>query len=640
MDENKEVRRAERTWSVVRRLTLLNMVLVTLTAGMVGVALHLNAVEESQSLLASSLEHVAATGVMLIDVDAHAAIRTADDTQSPQFQALQRQLQALTEANDLPHNAIYTLRKVPGEEATVFVAMAGTPYTGDRYALRPELKRALTSGEVTSTARIYEDRYGAWLSAYAPLRTDDGVIDGVLEVDYRADRVQAFAANNRVQTGLYTLLFLLVALVLSVWTVRRMLSPLGELTQGIAALAGGYYGHRVQVEGAALELRVIAESFNDMAQAIETRGRALESSERRYRALFNASREAFFVLDAVSGEVIDYNPASVALLEVEPEVICGAHWSTLFALAEVSGGVQVGDFIREANEQGAATISNVSLPMSSGQRRLVDMKASWIELEQGPALQVACWDVTRQRQQWAQLMQTSKLAALGEMAGGLAHEINNPLVGVLNFAQLLVGSMPNDDPQRQLAEGIEQGARRCRDIVRALLNFGRRDGVSFGPVQPERVIEEAVRLSRHQVELGGGQIDVEVSPQGLAPLHGNAVQLVQVLLNLIGNSSQAGQGVCVVLRASLEGDEVVFEVEDDGAGVDPALQSRIFEPFFTTKAEGEGTGLGLSVAYNMVQSHKGRLRLMHSEPGKTVFEVRLPHSGAEQPMPVLPVGPQ
>ena len=187
--------------------------------------------------------------------------------------------------------------------------------------------------------------------------------------------------------------------------------------------------------------------------------------------------------------------------------------------------------------------------------------------------------------------------------------INNPLVGVLNFAQILNRRLPSDDPNRELVAMIEEGAARCRDIVKALLHFGRQDTVGHGLVSLQGVVAEAVRISRHQVELGGGELEVSIASE-VPTISGNVVQLTQVLLNLIGNAAQARADGIITVRLEHKEELVHLQVSDNGPGISSDIRPNIFDPFFTTKEEGEGTGLGLSVAYSIIKQHKGMLALV------------------------------
>jgi PAS domain S-box-containing protein len=232
----------------------------------------------------------------------------------------------------------------------------------------------------------------------------------------------------------------------------------------------------------------------------------------------------------------------------------------------------------------------------------------------------------------AQLIQAAKLAAVGELAAGVAHEINNPLTSILGFAELLLNTSPPDVPFRRDLEIIDHQAARARDIVRNLLDFARQTKFQRQACDVNRVVQQTLDLIRQHLEKSGVVIEEQYDPQlGLLTLDGG--QMKQVFLNLITNASQAmpGGGRLRVSTARV-GDEVVVAVSDTGAGIPPELRDRIFDPFFTAKPTGQGTGLGLSVSLGIVQEHGGRITVESqlgqpasgSGPGGSTFSVWLP----------------
>jgi signal transduction histidine kinase len=223
-----------------------------------------------------------------------------------------------------------------------------------------------------------------------------------------------------------------------------------------------------------------------------------------------------------------------------------------------------------------------------------------------------------------QLVQASKLGAVGELAAIVAHEVNNPLTGILGFAELLLSELPEDDPRRDEAEVIRTEAVRARTIIKALLEFAR-------PRPPQRIPTNLNELARTTLDLQRSRAErarVEVIEEyaDLPLLEVDADALKQVLLNLLNNSMQAmphGGQLRVATRA--EGEAVAFVVADTGVGMDAETRSRIFTPFFSTRAgNAGGTGLGLSVSMRIVEGHHGTIDV-ESEPGKgAVFTIRLP----------------
>jgi signal transduction histidine kinase/CheY-like chemotaxis protein len=241
----------------------------------------------------------------------------------------------------------------------------------------------------------------------------------------------------------------------------------------------------------------------------------------------------------------------------------------------------------------------------------------------------------------AQLVQAAKLSAVGQLVSGVAHELNNPLSVVIGHGQLMLSRNPPPEVRRPIELIVAQGERMAK-IVQGLLLFSRQRATARGPVNLPEIIEQTLFLRAAQLRLSGIEMRMDYAPDS-PPAEGDAHQLQQVILNLLLNAEQAilqaraerarttgdadQPGDRIIVRtepAESDGAEWVrLEVEDNGPGIAPAILPRIFEPFFTTKAVGQGTGLGLSVSYGIVEQHGGRLSA-ESEPGRTVFTVLLP----------------
>jgi signal transduction histidine kinase len=237
-----------------------------------------------------------------------------------------------------------------------------------------------------------------------------------------------------------------------------------------------------------------------------------------------------------------------------------------------------------------------------------------------------------------QLVQASKLGAVGELAAIVAHEVNNPLTGILGFAELLLSELSEDDPRREEAEVIRAEAVRARTIIKALLEFAR-------PRPPQRIPTNLNELARTTVDLQRSRaerarVTVVEEYADLPLLDADADALKQVMLNLLDNSMQAmphGGQLRVVTRA--EGDSVALVVSDTGVGMDVETRNRIFTPFFSTRAgSAGGTGLGLSVSMRIVEGHHGTIDV-ESEPGSgAVFTIRLPISRRSSDEPDIAPG--
>ena len=205
------------------------------------------------------------------------------------------------------------------------------------------------------------------------------------------------------------------------------------------------------------------------------------------------------------------------------------------------------------------------------------------------------------------LRQSEKLASLGLLASGVCHELNNPLTGILMNANLLIEEVGHDSPLYDELKRIDEDAGRCRRIIDDLRAFSRRHDLRKALCRPEEVIDQALRLAEHEIELRGIRVERRIEA-GLPEVFWDSERMVQVFTNLFVNAAQAMEsGGHLSVTAQLTGNSLTIEVKDTGVGISEENRSRVFEPFFTTKRE--GTGLGLSISYGIIEEHMGRLEM-------------------------------
>ena len=238
-------------------------------------------------------------------------------------------------------------------------------------------------------------------------------------------------------------------------------------------------------------------------------------------------------------------------------------------------------------------------------------------------------DRTEEVETQERLIQSSKLASIGELVAGVAHELNNPLTAAMNLSTLLEEELEGD-LARDAAE-IREQAKRASRIVRGLLSFSRRTPAERVRLDLNELVEDIVEKRRRTAADRGVELKADLRP-GLLPLEADPVQLHQVVTNLIQNAEQAIQGAgrngWVRLQTAGRGEDVRLSVSDNGPGIEPSVLSRIFEPFVTTKGPGEGTGLGLAVSHGIVTAHGGTLKVASEPGGGARFTMTLP--GAPQ----------
>ncbi|MCX5797128.1 MAG: ATP-binding protein [Elusimicrobia bacterium] len=225
------------------------------------------------------------------------------------------------------------------------------------------------------------------------------------------------------------------------------------------------------------------------------------------------------------------------------------------------------------------------------------------------------------------MVQVEKMAALGRMAAGIVHEVNNPLSAIMGLTEVLLRRP--DTPPDHMATLLKIHAEvdRIQKIMTGMLGFSRGAAPALGPVELRQVAEETLALAAPELKRRRVQAAIEAAP-GLPSALGDAHALKQVLFNLVLNAAQAidGRGGKIWLRLEEAGGRLQVEMADDGPGVPPEVADRIFEPFFTTKPEGQGTGLGLFTSAEIVRLHGGRLWVEPRPGGGAVFGFDLPRA--------------
>ncbi len=361
-------------------------------------------------------------------------------------------------------------------------------------------------------------------------------------------------------------------------------------------------------------------------------GEALRKSEERYRRLFRSASDAIFTLDR-DGTITSFNEAAERLWNVKAAKVVGLSWEQVLPFESPA---MVAEQIQHA-VAGESCAFEAWLRRPDAGRGVAAMTLSPL-VEQGrtTALLGIVRDVSEQRGVQAQLLQAEKMSAIGQLVGGMAHEINNPLASILVNMEMLLAEA-KDPSQLETLTAIKTETDRAAQIVRNLLTYVRGQGSSRALVDLRDSIRSALALRRNQ--LLNHQIEVDVDlPDSPVLVSGNTVNLQQVLMNLLVNAEHAirthgGRGK-VWLKLTVAEHWARVTVDDSGPGIPPELLGRVFDPFYTTKPEGEGTGLGLSVSAGIVADHDGKISAAAHPGGGARFLVELPLSQSVAPMPV------
>ena len=371
-----------------------------------------------------------------------------------------------------------------------------------------------------------------------------------------------------------------------------------------------------------------AELFQTMKQA-----------EWRFRTLFRAAPDAVLTLLHATGRIREANDAVREVFGVEPHQIIGR--TLLELLLPVDRVAMEGALVAAFAGTPARVEVQVALP--GGATRVVALAASRLPEADPPSVLLIGRDMTQERELRVRLMESDRLAAVGELVAGVAHEVNNPLSSISAFAQLLLRETTLSVSQRESIDVIRTETTRASQVVKDLLAFARRSEPQRAPLDINGVVARTVRMRQYQFAEASVRIETDLAEE-LPSVMGDARQLQQVCLNLLTNAVQAmnprGGGDLRVRSYAIDG-AVRLEVSDSGTGIAAAARAHIFEPFFTTKKEGEGTGLGLSVSYGIITAHGGTIEVAETGTTGTVFRVTLPSvstppsdaEGAGEPAP-------
>ncbi|HET7550864.1 MAG TPA: ATP-binding protein [Gemmatimonadaceae bacterium] len=348
----------------------------------------------------------------------------------------------------------------------------------------------------------------------------------------------------------------------------------------------------------------------------------LRKAEWRFRTLFRAAPDAVLTVFE-SGRIREANDAVHDIFGVHPVQMVGR------TLDEFVVPEDVGRLRQELAHvlNGAPSRLEIRARHGMGEKasvRIVQLAARLLPEADPPQVLFLGRDMTSEREMRARLAETERLAAVGELVAGVAHEVNNPLCTISAFAQLLQRDDDLRAEQRESVDVICSETQRASQVLRDLLTFARRSEGENATIQINDLIERTMRLRLYEMDSLGIATEYDLASD-LPLTRGDPRQSQQVLLNLVMNAIQAMEpmgGGTLRLRSCAEGESVVLEVSDTGPGIPEPARAHVFEPFYTTKPT--GTGLGLSVSYGIVASHGGKISIVGTGESGTTFRITLP----------------
>ena len=357
----------------------------------------------------------------------------------------------------------------------------------------------------------------------------------------------------------------------------------------------------------------------------------LEKSEKKYSAIFDNIPNPVFVLDMDTLEILDCNGSVASVYGYKKDEIIQTSFLELFRKEERSH--------YEESIKTSTIINQVRQYSASGEPLFVNMRISPSDYPGAKVLLVTTSDITKRLETEQQLIQASKMATLGEMATGVAHELNQPLSVIKTASRFFMKKINKkekieDEVLFTLSEEIDSYVDRATKIINHMRQFGRKSDTTLEKVRVNAVLEKAFEILGQQLKVRGIEIFWDLEPN-LPPMLADPDRLEQVFVNLLINardaidekwqSHQPGkEAKKISLKTRSDGKEVTVEISDTGPGIEGEILERIFEPFFTTKKVGQGTGLGLSISYGIIHDCKGSIRAVSGKGKGTRFIMKFP----------------
>lgn len=366
----------------------------------------------------------------------------------------------------------------------------------------------------------------------------------------------------------------------------------------------------------------------NLEQLVEKRTEALVISEQKYRRIFEVSKDMILVTHK-DGRIVNINPAGRNMVDIQ-SAGGGEALDHQYFQDFLSGSGDWDAISRHIEDRGFISSEEFDLVLKNGVRRRVLLSGSLAKspTEEGETIHFLIKDIEQRRLMQKQMAQADKLASIGELSSGIAHEINNPLGIILGYTQLLMRSEKADSDRFNDLKTIEKHVRSCKAIVEDLLNFARTSSPQKENLDIHTIIEDVIGFVRHHSNLEPIDIKTDFAPK-LPLARIDEKKIKQVLINLLMNAIHAVERkgtITIATGINAATGRITVEVSDTGHGIAKENLPRIFDPFFTTKPTGEGTGLGLSVSYGIIKGHGGNISVK-SEPGRgAAFTLTLPIS--------------
>ncbi len=476
-------------------------------------------------------------------------------------------------------------------------------------------------------------------SASCHVHPQEQKVLGVLDIDVSLTDVDRVIISSKKKMSLFAVVAILaISLTIGLFIQRFVSRPVKHLLRGTERVAAGDLSTPLEISSAN-EIGILASSFDQMTQRLQGSEQELKASEEKYRSLFDNDPNPIFVFDRSTFQIIDANIRATEKYGYSKEELLQMSFRDL-------GDPEDAEKIRASVVEACIFLPKVRHRKKDGSRMHVDIH-SCPRVHLGEDVIIAnIADISDSIQAEAQLIQASKMATLGEMSAGVAHELNQPLNAIRIGSDLIKkmvdrGERLEPDLAGKVSREISAQVERAANIINHLREFGRKsESDELEKVNINKPIRDVFTVLGQQLKLRQIKVNLDLD-ENLPPVYGVNNRLEQVFINLVMNARDAIEEMLeksyekereglLTIRTYQEKGRVVAVVRDNGIGMPERVKEKVFEPFFTTKDLGRGTGLGLSISYGIIKDYEGTIEV-ESMPGSgTIFKISLPGLATEE----------
>jgi len=462
---------------------------------------------------------------------------------------------------------------------------------------------------------------------------------GVLDIDVSLAEVDTLISSNKKKMILFAGVAILgVSLTIGIFIQRFVSRPVKHLLEGTERVTVGDLSTPLEISSAD-EIGILARSFDHMTQRLQISEQELKASEEKYRSLFDNDPNPIFVFDRSTFQIIDANIRATEKYGYSREELLQMSFRDL-------GEPEDAERIRTSVVEACIFLPKVRHRKKDGSVMYVNIHSCPREHLGEDVIIANIADISDRIQAEAQLIQAGKMATLGEMSAGVAHELNQPLNAIRIGSDILkkmVGRGESIEPElaKKVSTEIAAQVERAANIINHLREFGRiSDQDALEKVDINKPIRDVFTVLGQQLKLRQIKVNMELD-ENLPPIVGESTRLEQVFINLVMNARDAIEEKresfplevlegMLTIRTYLENGRVVAVVEDNGKGMPESVKEKIFEPFFTTKEVGKGTGLGLSISYGIIKDYEGTIEVDSMAGSGSIFKITFPAPGVHE----------